>query len=744
MERYGQKGDRVGRIGEEVLTIEMPRTLDATEGPDDQMDEEPWSSDLSRADGPAELRSYSQSVSSVRSDNMSEYRIRTNSSIDYSVPSVSSCTESYSYHMSVEQSEPDSFEYLSSDCEEPMSHGTFDRAESDGTKAQKFETPQSSFDTSVKEHDLIGSSTSGSWAIEEDSFCGADENISCWAVPSQPRRHGTFKQYEEDERECQENDKQKCEHVSREQERKADVSSTLLPPHNQFVNGISEIDQPQESSHRGRPRRRHQSLPDSLPSRLLSHRTNQTTSKEPNLLCGPAPNAQELESPDLQNVLNEAQPVHALCDQENDRGLDFNTGRLNDRDADLLVQVLQNTLENGTSAGQLYDALPTELRAAVCELESSLNVQLKSGAAFVTTNDLMHALTNIPNSTPATMFFDYQQTNAVLTSGAYRPASTELVIPSGRTMSSTRLEANRNMDFPFELSPPEVNPWHTDFFDQQQHSRPGTGAVSPSYTFQNESRGRETSQQMMALNATPLSVEEPVFFIGHFSGNLNNDNIIVHSAAIDVPQNPAFIEQSVLTDRENFGQTPSVVASSNPPRPIGRNCSRPGTSCNALMGNGPHSSSEEHALIRPFSGNVSHEFDQLAAIDEFQNQESIKQSTHTAGENLGQTWSEVARCSPQQPVGSSVTSNYSRPGTSGNNAPMVDEPLEKKAKLSSQMQSPVAGTSRSCEGPAKRETLTRLKNKTMARCQQAGRSVEIEETTTRSPPPKVRALGCCS
>ncbi|RUS79354.1 hypothetical protein EGW08_012875 [Elysia chlorotica] len=102
------------------------------------------------------------------------------SSIEF-LNSVSSYSESYSYQMSVEQSEPDSFMYLSSDFEEPMSHGTLDCAGHDAPYGQ-----ETSFAVEEKGE---------SWQDQSDESyanCGADDSMSCWAVPNQPTQPFEF------------------------------------------------------------------------------------------------------------------------------------------------------------------------------------------------------------------------------------------------------------------------------------------------------------------------------------------------------------------------------------------------------------------------------------------------------------------------------------------------------------------------------------------------------------------------
>ncbi|GFO33518.1 hypothetical protein PoB_006002300 [Plakobranchus ocellatus] len=252
----------------------------------------------------------------------------------YSYSDIQSCPG----EMSVEQSEPETFEYLSSDYEDPMSNGAFYRA--DTSRFDDMETPENlgrssappSSDQSFKNSKvLLRVAQSHKFYSFGENFAGTDDSISPWAVPSVPIEESPINESEEiknvkgyhDQRTKEYNN----QNIARLDQETAAVSSSY------------------------RLRIRHHSLPETLLSNTASMPdqvvVSHTRDVNPTIL------------------------IPTQCDREDEKSMDFCVSR--DPRA-LLNSYLQNISENDFEA---YDSLPSPLREAVEEAEMMKNVQLK-------------------------------------------------------------------------------------------------------------------------------------------------------------------------------------------------------------------------------------------------------------------------------------------------------------------------------------------------------------------------------
>ena len=374
---------------------------------------------------------------------------RPRSSLEFPVNSVSSYSESYSHLMSVEQSEPDSFMYLSSDWEEPMSHGTFDRAEHDGTG-----------EVAADQQDSIFEDKNEPWQTQPDEHyanVGADETMSCWAVPSKPHNHVQNQGWIDRT--------QLCDSLPGNSQQLHIPSSSNM----QIYQSLSDMQPLGQDSDR---------------LKIMTRQSGTEWDATP-----------RIEVPGFQDrnnygagILPQPNACFAQCgvegDVEGDRMLDVDlkSDRLESA-ATLLGSVLDIHDKSGKAAPWMFNELPLELREAI---NISENMQRQPATILAISNSTSD---NGINQSAAGLQESYPN-SALLPSGALKPSSPNFVIPSGSSMSPARTDHRFLQETMFTR---EVNPElsHSSKDQEQDPTASTTEIMSSSSEREHRHTGRD-------------------------------------------------------------------------------------------------------------------------------------------------------------------------------------------------------------------------------------------------------------
>ncbi|GFR78913.1 hypothetical protein ElyMa_000542700 [Elysia marginata] len=382
------------------------------------------------------IRASTSAESAQDQDNstMTDRHTRSDSRMERSVLSVNSYPESCP--LSVEQSEPDSFMYLSSDCEEPMS-------------------------------------------IEHYANVGADDSDSCWAVPSKPRQLEIYRL-----------DKS-TGFVGKYENKKIlesdDAMNEMLLCSHQLPETYDAGMDHELGSSASRPtssRQRHNSLPNSLlPGKGLARATDMISTQK------------RYASQLSKTECTQSGPMSSDLIINGDWMLPFDTADRERFGLETLSDFLREIPENSEAASKVYNEMPKELLAAIDQRERELGFQFKA-----TNTSHMFKMTNTSNMTfpegvlsqmkniPSTSMNGHCQRmadpkpsrNSLFPSGASNPTSPNFLIFSGSYISPARERI------------PDTDEFCNQLLSQTFHHLPsiqGNSFLTPSPTVQTVSPG---------------------------------------------------------------------------------------------------------------------------------------------------------------------------------------------------------------------------------------------------------------